>query len=304
MMKVANGSCIRELSRKSLRASKSRNIVAVCAIALTTILFTVLFTVLLSLNSAIQESTFRQVGGRTHGGYKFLTKEQADELKGDSLIKEYGMRHFLGMAEGECFAKTQVEIGYCDENYAEWSFCMPEKGRLPKEGTNEAVADTEVLHLLGVEPELGAEFTIPILVGDIRTERTFTLCGWWENDPVAPANYVFVPDCVVQEVLTLSGITETDELGLYGSWTLDVMLANSFRIEHDLLEILLKHDYDPAQMNVGVNWGYTATTFAGMSFVTTLPAPMTVLSPMVTPGTMIAPAPIQQFLPMRTGELY
>jgi hypothetical protein len=42
-----------------------------------------------------------------------------------------------------------------------------------------------------------------------------------------------------------------------------------------------------------------------MSLVTTLPAPMTVLSPMVTPGTTITPAPSQQFLPMciiHTGQ--
>lgn len=48
----------------------------------------------------------------------------------------------------------------------------------------------------------------------------------------------------------------------------------------------------------------TATTLDGISFVTTLPAPITVLSPIVTPGKMIAPAPIQQFLPICTGILY
>ena len=48
----------------------------------------------------------------------------------------------------------------------------------------------------------------------------------------------------------------------------------------------------------------TATTLAGMSFVTTLPAPITVFSPMVTPGTTITPAPSQQLRPMRMGRLY
>ena len=48
----------------------------------------------------------------------------------------------------------------------------------------------------------------------------------------------------------------------------------------------------------------TATTFAGMSFVTTLPAPITLLSPIVTPGIISAPEPIQQFFPICTGKLY
>ena len=39
-MNVSNGKCIRDLSRKSLRANRTRNLIAVLAIALTTVLFT------------------------------------------------------------------------------------------------------------------------------------------------------------------------------------------------------------------------------------------------------------------------
>ena len=45
----------------------------------------------------------------------------------------------------------------------------------------------------------------------------------------------------------------------------------------------------------------TATTPAGISLVTTDPAPMTLLSPMVTPGQMTTLPPIQTLLPIRTG---
>ena len=271
MIKVANKSCIRELSRKSLQASKSRNLVAICAIALTTVLFTVLFTVLLSLNHSIQESNFRQAGGRAHGSFKFLTKEQMDELKGDSLIKEYGARHLLGMAAGKAFAKISVEVSYCDENHASWTFLTPIEGCLPKEGTNEAATDTEVLRLLGVVPKVGAEFTLPMEVGGEQTERTFILSGWWENDAVAPAHHVLVSDSAVREVLESVWITETDESGISGSWTLDVMLKNEMHIEDDLVEILVKHGYTPEEIRIGVNWGYTgATLFNSMEFGTVI----------------------------------
>lgn len=46
-----------------------------------------------------------------------------------------------------------------------------------------------------------------------------------------------------------------------------------------------------------------ATTLSGISFVTTLPAPITVLFPMVTPGIIIAPPPIQTLFPIRTGAV-
>ena len=47
-----------------------------------------------------------------------------------------------------------------------------------------------------------------------------------------------------------------------------------------------------------------ATELAGISRVTTLPAPMTLFSPMVTPGQMTLLAPIQQLSPMVTWAQY
>ena len=75
-MKVKNRRCIRTLSFRQLKASKSRNLIAVFAIALTTLLFTSLFTIALSINDGFQQSNFRQCGGWNHGSFKYLTEEQ------------------------------------------------------------------------------------------------------------------------------------------------------------------------------------------------------------------------------------
>ena len=71
--------------------------IAVLAIALTTVLFTSLFTIAMSINDGIQQNNFRQVGGCSHGGFKYLTEEQFDELKDDPLIDQWGLRRFVGM---------------------------------------------------------------------------------------------------------------------------------------------------------------------------------------------------------------
>ena len=86
---------------RSLRAAKTRNIVAVLAIALTTVLFTSLFTIALSINEGFQQSNFRQVGGFSHGGFKYLTEEQFDQLREDPLIGQWGLRRFVGMPDGD-----------------------------------------------------------------------------------------------------------------------------------------------------------------------------------------------------------
>ena len=89
-MNVSNRKIIRRLSIASFKAAKIRNMITVAAIALTTILFTVLFTVGMSMKHGFEQSNFRQAGGYSHGGFKYLTKEQFDELKDDPLIKEIG----------------------------------------------------------------------------------------------------------------------------------------------------------------------------------------------------------------------
>lgn len=50
MMKVANQKVIHRLTIKSLRANRTRNIIAIIAIALTTILFATLFTITIKNN--------------------------------------------------------------------------------------------------------------------------------------------------------------------------------------------------------------------------------------------------------------
>lgn len=262
-MKVSNHGCIRRLSIRALLSNRTRNIVAVLAIALTAMLFTSLFTIAMSINEGIQQNNFRQAGGCSHGSFKYLTEEQCEELKGDSLIEEYGIRRFLGMPREVPFNKSHVEIGYSDANEARWGYCNPIEGRLPQEGTNEAATDTHVLELLGVTPEIGAEFTITFDVDGHETTQTFTLCGWWEYDEAIVANHVLIPESRVNAVLAEVGVTPPGSDGMTGSWNLDVMLKHGARsIAADMEEILAKHGYQSETagdnyISIGVNWGYT-----------------------------------------------
>lgn len=269
MIRVSNKKCVRRLGRQAMKAAKVRNFIAVAAIALTTVLFTSLFTIGMSINDGFQESNFRQAGGYNHGGFKYLTEEQFDELKGDPLMKEWGLRRFLGMPSEIPFNKNHVELGYSDANNARWMYCDPVEGRLPQEGTDEAATDREVLELLGVEPKVGNQFTMTFEVDGKPTTQTFTLCGWWEKDPVVVANHVILPESRVEAVLAEVGVIPGQAMDdMTGSYNLDVMLGSSLHIEEDLLQILANHGYQSESrsqagyINIGVNWGYTGSQFA------------------------------------------
>ena len=263
-MKVSNGKCVRHLAWKSLRANRTRNLIAVLAIALTTVLFTSLFTIAMSINDGFQQSNFRQVGGFSHGGFKYLTEEQFNELKDDPLIDQWGLRRFLGMPTEVPFNKSHVEVSYADANYAHWAFCDPIEGRLPEEGTDEAATDTAVLELLGIEPEIGAKFTLTFDVDGHTTTQTFTLSGWWERDEAIVASHVLIPESRVDAVLAEVGVDPASSTnGMTGTWNLDVMLKSGSRhIERDLNQILADHGYQNETaganyIDIGINWGYT-----------------------------------------------
>lgn len=268
-MKVRNRKIIRHLSWKSLSANRTRNIVAILAIALTALLFTSLFTIALSINEGFQQANFRQVGGYAHGSFKRMTEEQYNALKEDPLIAEQGLSRFLGAPSEPPFNKSITEIRSADENYAKFSFATPTTGRLPEEGTDEAAMDTSVLELLGVEPELGKKITLTFDVGANsakQTTQTFTLCGWWEKDEAMPASEVFIPNSRVDEVLAeVGGVTDN----MTGTWNMDVMLeSGSAHIDADMQQILADNGYqseDVAAANYidyGVNWGYTGANLA------------------------------------------
>ncbi len=269
MLNVPNKGCIRRLGLRSMAAARTRNIVAVLAIALTTLLFTSLFTIAGSINASYQQENFRQAGGDFHGTIKELTWAQVEEMRTDPLIQEDFARMFVGMPVDPPFSKSHVEVSYLEPAAAPHYFCQPVEGALPQEGTDEAATDTRVLALLGVEPEIGAEFTITFNLDDltghpIPVTRTFTLSGWWEYDSAVVASNVLLPRSAAEELCALSS---GDPYSMTGKWNLDVMFRDAMHIEENLNAILEAHGYqseDAAADNyidIGVNWGYTGAKF-------------------------------------------
>ena len=214
MIKVSNGKCVRQLGFRAMTAARTRNLVAVLAIALTTVLFTSLFTIASSINYSFQQENFRQAGGDFHGTIKGLTWEQVEEMRTDPLIQEDFARLFVGMPVDPPFNKSHVEVSYLEPAAAPHYFCQPVEGTLPREGTDEAATDTRVLALLGVEPKVGAKFTFSFYLDENTPSRklvtrTFTLSGWWEYDSALVASHVLLPRSAAEELCAQSAGTPT-----------------------------------------------------------------------------------------------
>lgn len=277
MLNVKNQKCIRQLGNKSMKASRNRNLIAIIAIALTTLLFTSLFTIAMTINDSFQQQTFRQVGGNQHGSIKDVTWEQAEQLRADPLITSSSVRLFVGMTGSEVpFNKAHVEVSYMEDPAS--YFCTPTSGTLPEEDTDQIATDTRVLGLLGIEPKVGAKVTLPFELDGSTTNptpvtRTFTLSGWWEYDSACIASHVVLPRSAAEELCALSsGAADS----MTGRWDLNVNFRSSLHIRENVETVLANHGYqndDPLADNflkIGVNWGYTgAQTDAKMDPITT-----------------------------------
>lgn len=278
-----------------MRAARTRNIIAVLAIALTTVLFTSLFTIAASINYSSQQESFRQMGADSHGAVKEITWEQAEELRKDPLIVDSWARLFVGMLTEPPFHKSSVEVSFLEPNGAPHCFCAPTEGTFPREGTDEMAADTHILALLGVEPEVGAKVTLPITLdcdageGKI-VERTFTLSGWWEYDSAILVSQVLIPRSAAEE---LAAMSEAGKHTMTGKWTLNVNFKNAWNIRGNLITVLENHGYqndEPGKENfleIGVSWAHTGSRFSGNFDVQTAMAIAAVLLLIIFTGYLI-----------------
>ena len=133
-MNVRNRKCIRKLSFRTLWASRKRNVIAVAAIVLTTLLFTSLFTIAMSINRSYEMYTFRQIGGYSHGSYKQVTDDEIAAISSHKNIKAAGKRTIIGFIWTDVFAKVPAEVSFMDKNCTQWSFALPSVGHLPQGG--------------------------------------------------------------------------------------------------------------------------------------------------------------------------
>lgn len=271
MIKVNNKKAISNLSRKSLKANRQRNIVAVFAIAMTAVLFTAIFTIGGSLLASMQQATFRQVGTSAHAGFKFLTQEQYDTLCKDTKIKDISYNIIVGFGENEELKKTYTEIRWTEQKSAEWSFTMPTTGRLPEERL-ELATSTAVLDALGVPHELGQTVHLEFTANGKKYSQDFTLCGFWETDIVLGADEAYVSRDYCDEVAPVIHVPiyenpDADYSSYSGTINPSFWFATSWNIEGQVNKLMERCNFDPQYVNSGVNWAYASSKMDAESII-------------------------------------
>ena len=204
MVKVENKETLRLLTSRFMKMNRARNVIAVIAIILTSLLFTSLFVGSVSMILSKRATEIKQFMDSAHASAQNLSEEDAKRLQQtieqSEDVKRYGSGIFLGAGMDERFGFS-VEVRYADENMAESFNCLPTTGRLP-EKENEVALSSMVLESLGVTPKIGEEVTLTWEVNPMLKQYktdTFKICGFWQGDKAVLGQMVWVSEAYAKE---------------------------------------------------------------------------------------------------------
>lgn len=262
MANVKNRKIITKIAMRSMASRKSRNLIAVLAIALTALLFTSLFTISGSIIQKMEEATMRQVGTSAHGGYKYLTWEQYEKLLSDPEIQDVSCRIAVASAENPELLKVPTEMGYYDDTAARNGFCYPTEGHMPEE-KYEIVASSLTLKALGVPCETGARVPLEFTVRGKSFRQEFTLSGWYEGDAVMAVQPLCLSREYAEEAAPMPDYSFQEGSGTMedaaGRVMADFNFSNSFNLEKKMEDLTSRLGFE--NVPDGVNWAYMTSSF-------------------------------------------
>lgn len=265
MRKVKNKKVIRNLSDKSFRAARTRNSIAVLAIALTAMLFTTLFTIGIGSVENFQRETMRQSGGDSHGTIKNLSREQYEKLSKDPSIKESADCMMLAEnIQNPEFLKRHVEAWYYPVFHYPHCFIEIIDGKAP-EKADEILLDEVSMELLGKEAEAGQQVTLQMQIkpGTETIERTFTVSGIIKADPALNVGFAIASEAYLEAHAEELTYTYPEDFSGTGAIRMDVNFFNSFSIQEKLNKVIENGGYStdetsPDFISSNANWAYVS----------------------------------------------
>ncbi len=269
------GAAEKKIAYKSFHADRTRNIFAVVAIVLTSLLFSALFTLGHGLTESAETANLILSGGDGHASL-YLSQAESEALSAHPLVKEmaYG-RQLADSVDNAALSKRKTYFMYYDDTALKYKFIEPDEGRLPS-AENEVIADTKTLEMLGVPCKEGEKLSLELSVNGQKVTRDFVLSGWWKSYPgvqygtvVASQAYV---DAHINEFPDTAQPSHT-----YTGRLIGIMKFKDTRNLHEDLETVIEecgYSSDPESeryINASVNPYYddshTAGSFLALGFV-------------------------------------
>lgn len=238
-----NGTVIKKLSGRYFKASKSRNIIAIIAIVLTTILFTTIFTLGSGLMDTVHDQNIRKAGGDGQAVLNYISDEVYNDIAGSPLIDRIAYTKAVSYRlKNPGLERWRSDLWYMDDTALEFARYTPTTGHRP-EAENEIIADTKTLDALGVSAQVGETVSLTYEVKGKLYTTDFTLCGFWETDSLSNIGRLIVSKAFVDahsDILTYTYPMDNDYSGIVTAY---VMFRGQGDIEAQLHQLLSETGY-------------------------------------------------------------
>ena len=184
-MKNNNEAIVRKLARKSLAASRGRNVFLILAIFLTTFMLGSIISLGVSYMEAQATHLKRLLGTSAHATLSNITDGQIETIKSLDYVSVCSTTITAGIVlDGGFLNGNKVTLAYCDPT--EWeTFRKPVisnvVGHYPK-SDNEIMVPTWVLENLGIdEPQPGMEIALTYQMDGQEHAQVFKLAGYFTS---------------------------------------------------------------------------------------------------------------------------
>lgn len=238
-----NDPVIKRLSARYFQAEKRRNMIAVVATMLTTLLFTVIFTLGSGLMDTMRDQNIRRQGGDGQVVLNFINDQVYEDVKDHPLIEKiaytkavsYRLR-YPGME------KWCSELWYMDDTALQFARYTPTTGRRPQ-AEDEIIADTRTLETLGVPAKVGQTVPLSYEIKGTQYTTNFTLCGFWETDTLSSIGRLIVSKAFVDANAQKLAYTYPEDNDYSGIVAAYVMFGKGGAVEPKLHQLLSETGY-------------------------------------------------------------
>lgn len=183
MLHNNNKAIINKLCIKSLKANKMRNIFAILAIALTTLLITTTISGGITFYNVNKSYMNVSAYGVDADGYINVDDESLEKLKKVNYVDKVGATQLasLDSLKNKELLNETVVLEATDSNEAyEMMAVKPIEGSYPK-NAEDVLVPTWVLDLFGIEKRLGEKIILEVKIKDEVKSIELNICGYYES---------------------------------------------------------------------------------------------------------------------------
>lgn len=185
MFRNSNREVIKELADENYHVHRTRNYIAILAIALTTILLTAVLTVGISFTSTMLNYGESAPGPGAQGSVD-ATKEQCQEIKKLPQVEwaDYIQKCSSAQIHNEEFAGMEVWLMAPEESYYKHNYVDLIQGTYPNSDDEVLISDS-MAERLGLDNPVGEELVLHVMIshGEDMEESAIPMkiCGYYKN---------------------------------------------------------------------------------------------------------------------------